>query len=73
MWRDRQPAIAALTPVMVRGQKKGVFRKGVPPSWHLSMVLALVHAASGELRTGRISDIDVEAAMLTTVMNALAA
>jgi hypothetical protein len=35
------------------------------------MIRAIAHAASAEVRSGRISDAEVEPAMLSTVMNAL--
>ena len=35
------------------------------------MVLAIVHAASGELESGRIAEADVEAAMLSTALSAV--
>jgi hypothetical protein len=58
-------------PLIERGQKKGVFRRDVPVSWHLAMVRAIAHAASAEVGSGRIAGGDVEATMLSTVMNAL--
>jgi hypothetical protein len=49
----------------------GAFRRDLPTAWHLSMLLAIVHAASGEVQSGRISETEVEAAMLSTATNAL--
>jgi AcrR family transcriptional regulator len=69
--RRHMPFIETIAPVIVRGQKEGAFRDDLPTAWHLSMLFALVHAASGELRSGRISESEVEAAMLSTVLNAL--
>jgi AcrR family transcriptional regulator len=69
--RRHLPVIALIAPLIERGQKKGAFRRGVPASWHLSMMLAIVHTASGELRSGRIASAEVEAALLTTVLSAL--
>jgi len=43
----------------------------VPVTWHLSMLLALVHAASGELHAGRATDGDAEPALVATVLGAL--
>jgi hypothetical protein len=40
--------------------------------WHLAVILAIIYAASGELHNGRIPRSDVEPAMLTTVMSAVA-
>jgi len=69
--RRHMPFIAAIAPLIERGQEQGAFRRDVPTAWHLSMLLAIVHAASGELRSGRIDESRVEAAMLSTAMNAL--
>jgi DNA-binding transcriptional ArsR family regulator len=48
--------LAILEPLIERGQRDGSFRCDVPAAWHLSMILALVHAASAELRAGRLPD-----------------
>ena len=70
--RARHHAVlATLEPLIERGQRDGVFRSDVPPSWHLSMVLALIHAASAELRSGRISRDRTEAALLATILGAI--
>jgi hypothetical protein len=69
--RRHQPVMTLFVPLIERGQKKGVFRRDVPVSWHLAMVRAIAHAASAEVRTGRIVEADVEPAMLSTVMSAL--
>jgi hypothetical protein len=58
-------------PLIERGQEKGVFRSNLPVSWHLAMIRAIAHAASAELRSGRIEESRVEDAMVTTAMNAL--
>ena len=63
--------LSALTPLIVRGQADGSFRSDVPAAWHLSMLLALIHAASGELRAARIPDEHAEAALVATVLGAL--
>ena len=63
--------LAALAPLIARGQRDGHFRADVPVAWHLSMLLALMHAASGELRVGRVSDAEAEPALVTTVLGAL--
>ena len=67
------PVLALLEPLIKRGQRDGSFRPGVPPEWHLSMILALVHAASGELRAGRLAADRIEAALLATVNGAVRA
>jgi AcrR family transcriptional regulator len=70
--RDRHAAILGrLAPVIERGQAAGRFREDVPVAWHLSMLLALVHAASGEVQAGRVSEAEAEAALIATVLGAL--
>jgi AcrR family transcriptional regulator len=71
--RRHQPLLAMLEPLIERGQRDGSFRPGVPPEWHLSMILALVHAASGELRAGRLAADRIESALLATVSGAVRA
>jgi AcrR family transcriptional regulator len=71
--RERHaPVLGRLAPVIERGQAGGQLRTDVPPAWHLSMLLALVHAASGEVQAGRLTEHDAEAALARTVIGALA-
>jgi TetR/AcrR family transcriptional repressor of mexCD-oprJ operon len=65
------PALAALQPLIERGQHAGAFRADVPASWHLAMLLALIHAASGELRNGTITEKNAESALLDGVIGAV--
>jgi hypothetical protein len=58
-------------PLIERGQADGVFRRDVPVSWHLAVIRALVHAASAELQSGRLSEAEVEATIVTTVLAAM--
>ncbi|HET7648975.1 MAG TPA: TetR/AcrR family transcriptional regulator [Gaiellaceae bacterium] len=69
--RRHQPVMTLFVPLIERGQKKGVFRSDLPVSWHLAMVRAIAHAASAEVASGRISEAEVEPAMVATVLNAL--
>src|SRR5215208_2429578 len=64
-------ALSALEPLIARGQREGAFRAEVPAAWHLSMLLALVHAASAELRAGRVREADAENALIASVLGAL--
>jgi len=68
-----RPVLAVLQPLVERGQRDGAFRSDVPAAWHLSMLLALVHAASGELSAGRIPATQVEPALLASVVGAICA
>jgi AcrR family transcriptional regulator len=69
--RRHQPVMTQFVPLIERGQEKGVFRSDVPVSWHLAMIRAIAHAASAELRSGRITVAEVESAMLTTALAAV--
>jgi AcrR family transcriptional regulator len=69
--RRHSPVLAALEPLIARGQADGTFRADVPAGWHLSMLLALVHAASGELGAGRVDGAEAEPALIATVLGAL--
>jgi len=72
--RDRHAAVlAALEPLAERGRRDGSFRADQPTGWHLSMILALVHAASAEQHGGRIAADAVEPAVVATVLGALGA
>jgi AcrR family transcriptional regulator len=69
--RRHQPVMTLFVPLIERGQKKGVLRSDLPGSWHRAMVRAIAHAASAEVASGRISEAEVEPAMVATVLNAL--
>ena len=70
--RRHLPVLDQLEPLIKRGQKQGVFRSDLPVAWLLSVIRAIVHAASHEVRGGRITESEAEAAMLTTAINAIA-
>ena len=69
--RRHQPVMTLFVPLIERGQKKGIFRSDLPVSWHLAMIRAIAHAASAEVRSGRITEAEAQPAMLSTVMNAI--
>jgi AcrR family transcriptional regulator len=69
--RRHQPLLAMLEPLIERGQRDGTFRPEVPATWHLSMLLALVHAASAQIHAGHMAADEVEAAVVATVLGAL--
>jgi AcrR family transcriptional regulator len=72
--RQRHSSVlAALEPLIERGQADGTFSSDVPAAWHLSMLMALMHAASGELGAGRVTDTDAEPALIATILGALSA
>ena len=68
-----RPVLALLQPLIERGQRAGAFRSDVPTAWHLSMLLAIIHAASGELQTNPLPTAEIESALVTTVLGALGA
>ena len=63
--------LANLEPLIERGQRDGTFRADVPPAWHLKMILALIHAASGEIDAGGASPAEIEPALVATVLGAV--
>lgn len=67
------PVLAFVTPLIERGQRANTFRPDVPASWHLAVLLTLIHTASGELQANRLPAEQVESALVTTVLGALAA
>jgi len=69
--RRHRPMLDQLEPLIERGQKGGVFRRDLPVVWHLAVVRAIVHAASTEIRGGRISESEAEPAMLSTAISAI--
>src|SRR5688500_12375112 len=69
--RRHRPMLDQLEPLIERGQKKGVFRRDFPVSWQLAVLRAIVHAASTEIRGGRIPEWEAEAAMLSTAIAAI--
>ncbi len=71
--RRHRPVLALLRPLIERGQRAGTFRSDVPAAWHLSMLLALIHAASGEAQSNRLPVKEIESALVTTVLGALGA
>jgi TetR/AcrR family transcriptional regulator, mexCD-oprJ operon repressor len=66
-----EPVLGRLLPLIERGQAVGAFRTDAPAGWHLAMLMAVIHAASGELRAGRVPEADAEAAVVETVLGAV--
>ena len=69
--RRHRPMLDQLEPLIERGQKKGVFRRDLPVAWHLAVLRAIVHAASTEIRGGRLAESEAEAVMLNTAIRAI--
>jgi TetR/AcrR family transcriptional repressor of mexCD-oprJ operon len=64
--------LGTLLPLIERGQAAGDFRADVPAAWHLAMLMALIHAGSAELQARRVPEADAEAALVATVLGAIA-
>lgn len=69
--RRHLPMTSQIVPLIERGQKKGVFRSDVSALWHVAVIRSIVHTASAELQSGRISEADVEPTMLATALAAI--
>jgi TetR/AcrR family transcriptional repressor of mexCD-oprJ operon len=63
--------LGTLMPLIERGQSAGAFRADVPATWHLAMLMALIHAGSAELQAQRVFEADAEAALVATVVGAV--
>jgi TetR/AcrR family transcriptional repressor of mexCD-oprJ operon len=70
--RRHGSVLGTLLPLIERGQAAGDFRTDVPPAWHLAMLMALIHAGSAELQARRVPEADAEAALVATVLGAIA-
>ena len=66
-----RPVFAILQPLIERGQRDDSFRSDVPASWHISMLLALIHAASGELELSPLPREKVESALVATALGSV--
>jgi AcrR family transcriptional regulator len=69
--RRHGPVLGTLLPLIRRGQDEAAFRTDVPAEWHLSMFMALVHAASAETRAGRVPPDEAQTALVATVLGAI--
>jgi AcrR family transcriptional regulator len=67
------PVLDRLEPLIERGQADGVFRPDVPAAWHLAVILALIHTASGRLQAGHGTPEQIESALVATVLGAVGA
>ena len=65
------PVLASLEPLIQRGQRDGTFRDDVSPAWHLNMIVALIHAASGVIDAGHGTPEEIEPALVATVLGAV--
>lgn len=68
-----QPVVRLVRPLLKRGQASGAFNSQLSVDWMQTVVLELVHAASREVTTGRLSERIAERTLIATVSGALAA
>lgn len=68
-----RPVFSVLQPLIERGQRDDTFRSDVSAAWHISMLLALIHAASVELESSRLPRAKVESALVATALGSVAA
>ena len=68
-----RPVLASLEPLIERGQRDGTFRDDVSPAWHLTVIVALIHAASGAIDAGHGTPEEIEPALVATVLGAVGA
>jgi TetR/AcrR family transcriptional regulator, mexCD-oprJ operon repressor len=66
-----EPVLSLMRALLERGQKSGAFNPDVPTDWLLTVLLELVHTASGEMTGGRLSAKRAEHALLTTALGAV--
>jgi len=71
--RRHDPVLGQLLPLIERGQATGAFRTDVPASWHLAMLMAIIHGASAEHRARRVAEDAAETAVVSTILGAVAA
>jgi AcrR family transcriptional regulator len=62
-----QPILDRLERLIRRGQRAGEFDRRLAPTWLLSAVLGLSHAAAQEVGAGRMSAEDAERALTRTI------
>jgi AcrR family transcriptional regulator len=69
--RRHVPMLDQLEPLIKRGQKQGVFRSDLPVAWLLAVTRSIVHAASHEIRGGRLPESEAETVMISTILRAI--
>lgn len=69
--KRHRPVLDLLQPLIQRGQGEGAFQAEVPAEWHLSMILALIHAASGVAGAGSPPPEHIESALVASVLGAV--
>jgi AcrR family transcriptional regulator len=65
--------MARVQALIERGQREGVMRRDLSAAWLTSCFTALLHAAAGELRAGRLAEADADQVVSATVVSLLTA
>jgi len=65
------PVLGQLRPLLKRGQADGDFNRDLPLDWMLTVILELIHAASRDASSGRMSSKAAEQALIASVTGAL--
>ena len=65
--------MARVQALIERGQREGVVRRDLDSGWLTTCFTALLHAAAGELREGRLTEADADRIVAATVVSLLAA
>ena len=67
MRRAHSSARAVIAGLVERGRDEGAFRDDLPTSWLITSLLALIHAAAEEVRSGTLSRKQAGTILLATV------
>lgn len=67
-----EPVLRRIGPLLERGQASGAFNPDLSLDWMQTVLLELVHAASREVSSGRLTEDQAEHALIATISGALA-
>ena len=65
--------MARVQALIERGQREGVVRRDLDSGWLTTCFTALLHAAAGELRGGRLAELDADRVVAASVISLLTA
>jgi len=60
--------MARVQALIERGQRDGVMRRDLSAEWLSACFTAVLHAAAGELRGGRLTEVEADRAVIATVI-----
>lgn len=61
--------MARIQALLERGQREGVMRRDLSAEWLAACFTALLHAAAGELRAGRLAEAEADRVVAATVLS----